>query len=87
MCSRKQDLDFVASLYTSMLDSPYREEKKSLAINLVVRPALWGESGVSMMNSMLDPPYKVIRNFKLQSCAPNLHVEDFDWTRQSHSPL
>ena len=72
MCSRKQDLDFVASLYTSMLDSPYRGEKKSLAINLVVRPAIWGESGVSMMTSMPDPPYKISRNFKLQSCGPNL---------------
>ena len=27
VCSREQDLDFVASLYTSMLDSPYRGEK------------------------------------------------------------
>ena len=61
--------------------------KKSLAINPVDQPAIWGESGVSMMNPTPDPPYKIIRNFKFQSCAPNLHVEDFDWTRQSHSPL
>ena len=27
VCSREQDLDFVASLYTSMLDSPYRGVK------------------------------------------------------------
>ena len=27
-----------------------------------------------MMTSMPDPPYKIIRNFKLQSCAPNFHV-------------
>ena len=26
------------------------------------------------MNPMPDPPYKIIRNFKLQSCAPNVHV-------------
>ena len=57
------------------------------AINLVDRPAIWGESGVSMMTSMPDPPYKIIRNFKFQSCGLNLHVEDFYWTRQSHSPL
>ena len=61
--------------------------KKSLAINLVARPAIWGESGVSMMNPTPDPPYKISRNFKFQSCAPNLHAEDFDWTKQSHSPL
>ena len=42
------------------------------AINLVDRPAIWGESGVSMMTSMPDPPYKISRNFKLQSCGPNL---------------
>ena len=42
------------------------------AINLVARPAIWGESGVSMMTSMPDPPYKISRNFKLQSCGPNL---------------
>ena len=72
VCSREKDLDFVASLYTSMLDSPYRGEKKSLAINLVGRPAIWGESGVSMMNPTPDPPYKISRNFKLQSCGPNL---------------
>ena len=35
------------------------------AINLVDRPAIWGESGVSMMTSMPDPPYKISRNFKL----------------------
>ena len=46
--------------------------KKSLAINLVARPAIWGESGVSMMNPTPDPPYKISRNFKLQSCGPNL---------------
>ena len=49
--------------------------KKCLAINPVARPAIWGESGVSMMNSMPDPPYKISRNFKLQSCGPNLYVE------------
>ena len=27
-----------------------------------------------MMNPMPDPPYKISRNFKLQSCAPNVHV-------------
>ena len=43
-----------------------------LAINLVARPAIWGESGVSMMNPTPDPPYKISRNFKLQSCGPNL---------------
>ena len=42
------------------------------AINLVDRPAIWGESGVSMMNPTPDPPYKISRNFKLQSCGPNL---------------
>ena len=42
------------------------------AINLVARPAIWGESGVSMMNPTPDPPYKVSRNFKLPSCGPNL---------------
>ena len=42
------------------------------AINLVARPAIWGESGVSMMNPTPDPPYKISRNFKLQSCGPNL---------------
>ena len=47
---------------------------ESLAINLVARPAIWGESGVSMVNPMPDPPYKISRNFKLQSCAPNAHV-------------
>ena len=72
VCSREQDLDFVALLYTSMLDSPYRGEKKSLAINLVGRPAIWGESGFSIMNSTPDPPYKISRNFKRQSCGPNL---------------
>ena len=43
-----------------------------LAINFVVRPAIWGESRVSMMNPTPDPPYKISRNFKLQSCGPNL---------------
>ena len=52
-----------------------RRKKKYLAINPVARPAIWGESGVSMMNSMPDPPYKISRNFKLQTCGPNLHVE------------
>ena len=42
------------------------------AINLVARPAIWGESGVSMMNPTPDPPYKISRNFKLPSCGPNL---------------
>ena len=46
--------------------------KEPLAINPVARPAIWGESGVSMMNSMPDPPCKISRNFKLQSCGPNL---------------
>ena len=27
-----------------------------------------------MMKPMPDPPYKIIRNFKLQSCAPYVHV-------------
>ena len=49
--------------------------KEPLAINLVAGQAIWGESGVSMMNSMPDPPYKISRNFKLQSCGPNLHGE------------
>ena len=49
--------------------------KKCPAINLVARPAIWGESGVSMMNPTPDPPYKISRNFKLQSCGPNFHVE------------
>ena len=48
------------------------DKKMSLAINLVARPAIWGESGVSMMNPTPDPPYKISRNFKLQSCGPNL---------------
>ena len=51
--------------------------KKSLAINLVVRPAIWGESRVSMMNPTPDPPYKIIRNFKFQSCGPNLSCGGF----------
>ena len=42
------------------------------AINLVARPAIRGESGVSMVNPTPDPPYKISRNFKLQSCGPNL---------------
>ena len=42
------------------------------AINLVARLTIWGESGVSMMNPTPDPPYKISRNFKLQSCGPNL---------------
>ena len=42
------------------------------AINLVAGPVIWGESGVSMMTSMPDPPYKISRNFKLPSCGPNL---------------
>ena len=46
--------------------------KESLAINPVDGPAIWGESGVSMMNPTPDPPYKISRNFKLQSCGPNL---------------
>ena len=48
-----------------------------LAINLVARPAIWGESGVSMMNPTPDPPYKIIRNFKFQSCGPNLSCGGF----------
>ena len=27
-----------------------------------------------MMNPTPDPPYKISRNFNLQSCAPNVHV-------------
>ena len=42
------------------------------AINLVARPAIRGESGVSMVNPTPDLPYKISRNFKLQSCGPNL---------------
>ena len=51
-------------------------------INLVDRPAIWGESGVSMMNPTPDPPYKISRNFKLQSCGPNL-----SWGAKKFGPL
>ena len=49
------------------LDAPLAvsRRKKSLATNLVGRPAIWGESGVSMMIPTPDPPYKISRNFKL----------------------